>query len=104
MSVRNDMAGPESAQVPHRRRAATRGVLGRPVAPWPEGPNAKSMPEYLTVQEVAQIVKLSPKHVAYRLAKEDPHFPRPVWIGKSRRYPKQRVLDWLARLEAESAR
>ncbi len=55
---------------------------------------ADSEPIYDKADEIGKIVKLSPKSI-YRLAKTDPTFPC-VTIGASKRFPRQRVLRWLA--------
>jgi len=49
--------------------------------------------EYLTADEVAVILQLSPKTI-YRLAKTDPTFPM-LKLGGAVRFPRDRLLRWL---------
>jgi excisionase family DNA binding protein len=53
--------------------------------------------EYLTADEVAGILKLSPKTI-YRLAKTDPTLPM-LKLGGAVRFPRERLLRWLATRE-----
>ena len=53
--------------------------------------------EYLIADEVAGILKLSPKTV-YRLARTDPTFPM-LKLGGAARFPRERLLRWLAMRE-----
>ena len=59
-----------------------------------EGGHAGTAPEYLTADEVADILKLSPKTV-YRLAKTDPTLPM-LKLGGAVRFPRERLLRWLS--------
>jgi excisionase family DNA binding protein len=49
--------------------------------------------EYLTADEVAGILKLSPKTI-YRLAKTDPTLPM-LKLGGAVRFPRERLIRWL---------
>lgn len=51
-------------------------------------------PEYLTAAELGQLLRLSAKSV-YRLAKSDPSFPM-LKLASAVRFPRSRVLRWLA--------
>ena len=51
-------------------------------------------PIFWTADDVGKVIKLTDKSV-YRLAKKDPTFPC-VKIGGSLRFPRDRVLKWLA--------
>jgi len=51
-------------------------------------------PLYLTASQVGALVQLSAKSI-YRLAEKDPSFPV-VKVGGSLRFPRDRVLRWLA--------
>lgn len=53
--------------------------------------------EYLTADEVAGILKLSAKTI-YRLAKTDPTLPM-LKLGGAVRFPRERLLRWLATRE-----
>lgn len=53
--------------------------------------------EYLTADEVAAILRLSPKTI-YRLAKGDPTLPM-LKLGGAVRFPRERLLRWLAKRE-----
>jgi predicted DNA-binding transcriptional regulator AlpA len=55
---------------------------------------ADAEPTYDKADDIGKLVKLSDKSI-YRLAKEDPTFPC-VKIGGSLRFPRERVLRWLA--------
>jgi len=61
----------------------------------PTSPAAEQLvePTYLTVAEVAALLRLSPKSV-YRLAAQDPTMPL-LKIGGSVRWPRERLLRWL---------
>lgn len=54
-------------------------------------------PAYLTVEEVAEILRASPKTV-YRLAKDDPTMPM-LRLGGLVRFPRERLLMWLRQRE-----
>jgi predicted DNA-binding transcriptional regulator AlpA len=54
-----------------------------------------SLDEFWTAAEVGKLVKLSDKSI-YRIASKDPTFPC-VKIGGTLRFPRDRVLRWLAR-------
>ena len=54
----------------------------------------RDFPELLTVPEIADILKLSKRHVSERLTQGD-DFPKPYIIGSARRYSKIEVLEWL---------
>ena len=58
--------------------------------------------EYLTADEVAGILQLSPKTI-YRLAKTDPTFPM-LKLGGAVRFPRERLLRWLTMREQGSRR
>jgi len=49
--------------------------------------------EYLTVEEVAAMLRLSPPSI-YRLAKADPTMPT-LKLGGAIRFPRDRLLRWL---------
>jgi excisionase family DNA binding protein len=49
--------------------------------------------EYLTADEIAGILQLSPKTI-YRLARTDPTFPM-LKLGGTVRFPRDRLLRWL---------
>jgi predicted DNA-binding transcriptional regulator AlpA len=51
-------------------------------------------PIFWTADDVGKVIQLTDKSV-YRLAKKDPTFPC-VKIGGSLRFPRDRVLKWLA--------
>ena len=50
---------------------------------------------YDRADDIAKLVNVSPKSI-YRLAKTDPTFPM-VKVGGAVRFPRERVLKWLAR-------
>jgi predicted DNA-binding transcriptional regulator AlpA len=52
-------------------------------------------PQYWLAGEVAAVVRLSEKSI-YRLMKDDPTFPFVRVLG-SVRFPRERVLRWLAK-------
>jgi len=56
---------------------------------------AEKEPDYLIAAEVARVVRLSEKSI-YRLMKNDATFPH-VRVGGSVRFPRARLLRWLAR-------
>jgi predicted DNA-binding transcriptional regulator AlpA len=56
---------------------------------------AEREPDYWVAKEVAAVVRLSEKSI-YRIMKDDPTFPH-VRISGSVRFPRVRVLRWLAR-------
>jgi excisionase family DNA binding protein len=58
--------------------------------------------EYLTVQEVAECLKVSPKSV-FRWAKKDPSMPA-LRIGGCVRFPRERLLRWLKAREQGNGR
>jgi len=60
-----------------------------------------SLPEYLTADDVAAMLRLSAKSV-YRLAKRDPTFPQLKLMG-SVRFPRERLLRWLRSREGAGA-
>jgi excisionase family DNA binding protein len=67
----------------------------------PEGAGAamsevsEKEPQYWVAQELAAVVRLSEKSI-YRLMKQDPTFPF-VRVGGAVRFPRERVLRWLAK-------
>jgi predicted DNA-binding transcriptional regulator AlpA len=65
-----------------------------PSAASPPGPTP---PEYLTADQVGELLQLSAKSV-YRLASSDPTFPL-LKLGAGRnasvRFPRERLLRWL---------
>jgi predicted DNA-binding transcriptional regulator AlpA len=56
---------------------------------------ADKEPDYWVAKEVAAVVRLSEKSI-YRIMKDDPTFPH-VRISGSVRFPRERVLRWLAK-------
>jgi excisionase family DNA binding protein len=52
-------------------------------------------PDYWVAEELAAKVRLSQKSI-YRIMKDDPTFPY-VRVGGSVRFPRERVLRWLAK-------
>ena len=58
--------------------------------------------EYLTADEVAGILQLSPKTI-YRLAKTDSTFPM-LKLGGAVRFPRERLLRWLVMREQGNRR
>jgi excisionase family DNA binding protein len=58
--------------------------------------------DYLTADEVAAILRLSPKTI-YRLAKSDPTLPM-LKLGGAVRFPRERLLRWLAMREQGNRR
>jgi excisionase family DNA binding protein len=48
---------------------------------------------YLTVEEVAELLRLSPKSI-YRLVKAEPTLPA-LRLGGSVRFPRERLERWL---------
>lgn len=70
-------------------RADLDRVIGEPGGPR-NGPS-----EYWTAQDVSKMLRLSEKSI-YRLVRDDPSFPC-VRLGRGAlRFPKGRVLRWLA--------
>jgi excisionase family DNA binding protein len=58
-----------------------------------ENAHEMRLAEYLSAEEVAGILQLSPKTI-YRLAKTDPTFPM-LKLGGAVRFPRDRLLRWL---------
>lgn len=50
--------------------------------------------ELLTTRDIANITKLSVRHIAERLTTSK-EFPKPYKIGASRRWDKAEFLEWL---------
>lgn len=56
---------------------------------------AEKEPDYWKAEQLAEVVQLSTKSI-YRLMRDDPTFPH-VRVGGALRFPRERVLRWLAK-------
>ena len=65
-------------------------------------PQVHDDPELLTDAGLAEFLRISTRTIVRRL--KDPDFPRPVHIGKCRRWRKAAITEYLSAKESEAGR
>ena len=96
-----EQAQPRDSQRRSRHAADSQSAVDRVYPPAQTVAGAGDDRQYLTANQVAQILQVSEKTV-YRWAKDDPTFPM-LKLGGTVRFPKERLTRWLEQ-RTQSAR
>lgn len=52
------------------------------------------MPEFLTIAEIASLIRMNVDHVRDRITHR-PDFPTPIVIGQKKLYKRDEIMEWL---------